>query len=232
MPVRGGHGFIQALLRSRSGSPAIEFALIAPVMIILLVGSYDVTQLLVAQTRVVSAAREIVEIATELSIQTDQTMSLTTTQAYQAQSAIYAVMPGLKLGSDKNSFSVTLSAVVFIAAPSGCTGNCYIAKIAWSTPFARSTTPIIRPCGIIPQVAPTEHATIADLPTNGITSLTSMVVADVSYTYQPLFTTFIIGPVTLRQTAFLPPRTGTNLQYVEYDIGNAASNPSVCPGYL
>src|ERR1700744_6492834 len=91
-------GAVGALLRSRGGSPALEFVLLAPVMMGLLLGSFDVTQLLIAQRRVISAAQEIVEIATELSVQPDQSIALTTTQAYQAESAIYALMPALKSG--------------------------------------------------------------------------------------------------------------------------------------
>jgi Flp pilus assembly protein TadG len=223
------------LLRCRAGSPGIEFAIVAPVMFILLTGAYDVTQLLIAQRRVIVTAQEIVEIATELSIQPNQNMTLTPTQAYQAQTAIFALIPGLKNGTDSSHFFVTLSAAVFTATPAGCVAgvNCtYIANTAWSTPLTQSTTPVTRPCGVIAQVAPTQQATINNLPTVGMTGLQSIVIADVSYVYQPLFTGFVVGPVTVQRTAFLPPRTGTAAQYVEYDVANAATDPAICPGYL
>jgi Flp pilus assembly protein TadG len=226
---------IADLLRCRAGSPGIEFALVAPVMFILLSGAYDITQLLIAQRRVIVTAQEIVEIATELSIQPNQTMSLTTTQAYQAETAIYALIPGLKSGTDTSRFFVTLSAAVFTATPAGCVAgvNCtYVANTAWSTPLPQSTTPVTRPCGVIAQVAPTQQTTINNLPTAGMTGLQSIVIADVSYIYQPLFTGFVVGPVTLQRTAFLPPRTGTAAQYIEYDVANAATDPAICPGYL
>jgi Flp pilus assembly protein TadG len=235
IPARPQGRTAVALLRSRRGSPAIEFALVAPVMIVLLTGSYDITQLLIAQNRILSTAQAIVEIATELSIQPDQSMSLTTNQAFQAESVIYAIIPGLKSGSDASQFWVSLSAVVFVAIPAGCTAgvNCtYVAHTAWSTAFAQSTTQVTRPCGVIAQIAPTQQATIANLPSAGMTALTSMVVADVSYTYRPLFTGFVTGPVVLHRTAFLPPRTGLATQYVQYDLANGATDPFVCPGYL
>lgn len=224
----------KALLRARSGSPAIEFALLAPVMLILLSGSYDITQLLIARQQVISTTQQIVEIATELSIQPDQSTSLTTTQAYQAETAIYALMPGLKSGADTNKFSVTLSAVVFTATPAGCVAgvNCtYVANTAWSTTLSLGVQ-ATRPCGVIAQVASTQQATINNLPTAGMTALTSIVVADVSYVYRPIFTGFITGFVTLQQTAFLPPRLSTVTPYVEYDLAHSTTNASVCPGYL
>ena len=216
----------------------MEFALIAPVMFILLTGSYDITQLLIARQQVISTAQQIVEIATELSIQPNQTTSLTINQAYQAETAIYALMPRLKSGSDTNKFSVTLSAAVFTATPQSCTPNsgCSVATTAWSTMLSLSTlspnVPITRPCGVIPQVAATQPVTINNLPTAGMTTLTSIVIADVSYVYQPLFTGFFLGSVTLSRTAFLPPRVGSATQYVEYDRANSTTDTSLCPGFL
>jgi Flp pilus assembly protein TadG len=217
----------------------MEFALIAPVMFILLIGSYDITQLLIARQQVVSTAQQIVEIATELSIQPDQTTSLTINQAYQAETAIYALMPRLKSGSDTNKFSVTLSAAVFTATPAGCTPgtNCsYVANTAWSKMLSLSTlspnVPITRPCGVIPQVAATQQVTINNLPTAGMTALTSIVIADVTYVYQPLFSGFFVGSVTLNRTAFLPPRVGSATRYVQYDLANSTTDTSICPGFL
>jgi hypothetical protein len=214
----------------------MEFALIAPVMFILLTGSYDITQLLIARQQIISTAQQIVEIATELSIQPDQTTSLTVNQAYQAETAIYALMPRLRSGSDTNKFSVTLSAAVFTATPASCTPNsgCSVAKIAWSTMLSRSTlspnVPITRPCGVITQVAATQPVTINNLPTAGMTTLTSIVIADVTYVYQPLFSGFFMGSVTLNRTAFLPPRVGSATQYVQYDLAHAGPASAICPG--
>lgn len=227
-------GLTRILLRDRSGTPAIEFALLAPVMFILLAGSYDITQMLIAMRQVTSTAQQIVEIATEQSVQPDQSSSLTVQQGYQAQSAIYALIPRLGFGTDTSLFSVTLSAVVFVATPAGCTAgtNCsYVANTAWSTALSQGRH-VTRPCGVIAQVLSTQQATIATLPTAGMTALTSIVVADVSYIYQPLFSGFIIGPMTLQRTAFLPPRAGKPTQYVQYDTANATTNTAVCPGYL
>ena len=133
----------------RTGSPAIEFALLAPVMIYLLTASYDITQSLIAQCQVTRTAHQIVEIATQLSIKPDMSMSLTTIQAYQAQTAIYALIPGLKLSRDINKFSVTLSVVVFIPSQPVAFPivNCsFIARTAWSNALPEGIR-ITRPCG-------------------------------------------------------------------------------------
>lgn len=223
-----------SLLRSTHGSPALEFAIIAPVMGILLTGSYDVLQCLIAWRRVATTAQQVVEIATELSVQPDQTMSLTVNQAYQALTSIFALMPGLKSGTDTNKFSVTLSTIVFTALPKGCGASVkctYTGNTAWSVSLPQGIQ-VTRHCGAVAQVKPSQPATVNNLQTAGMTALTSIVVADISYIYVPLFADFITGPVTMERTAFLPPRTGTPAQYVQYDLANHGSNKSVCPGYL
>lgn len=231
--IRGGCRLALALGRDRSGSPGIEFALIAPLMVSMLAGSYDITQVFLAMRQVTSTAQEIVQIATELSVQPDQTISLTTGQAYQAESAIYAMVPALKSGADTSPYSVTLSAAVLVATPPGClAGACtYAFNVAWSNAMTRGTQ-VRRPCGVVTQVAPTQPATMSNLPTSGMTTITSVVIADVSYTYRPLFSSFVTGPVTLQRTAFLPPRAGKPTDYVQYDKSNAGKNTDICAGFI
>ena len=200
-------------------------------MFTILAGSYDVTQILIAMRRVTSTAQEIVQIATEQAVQPDQSNALTVQQAYQAMTAIYAMFPGLKSGADTVQYSVTLSAVVFTPTPPDCVAgsSCtYVGNVMWSVSLPSPGQPVTR-CGPVIQVSTDQQATISNLPTSGMTTLTSVVVADVSYNYQPLFSGFVTGPITLRRTAFLPPRAGKPSQYVQYDKGNASTTPVVCP---
>ena len=227
--IRDGCRLVPALLHDRSGMPAIEFALIAPVMLTILAGSYDVTQILIAMRQVTSTAQGIVQIATEQAVQPDQSNALTVDQAKQAMTAIYAMIPRLRTGADTSQYSVTLSAVVFVA-DAGCAvgGACtYTAGTAWSVALPQGLQ-VTRRCGTITQVASDQQATISNLPTSGMTTLASLLVADVSYKYQPLFGGFITGPVTLQRTAFLPPRTGKPSQWVQYDKANASNTPANC----
>lgn len=206
--------------------------MVAPVMFSILAGTYDITQIFIAMRQVTSTAQEIVQIATEQAVQPDQTISLTPQQAYQAQTAIYAIMPRLKSGVDSSQYSVTLSAIVLVPNPPGCVardGCTYVANTAWSTALSLGQKRR-RSCGVVAQVASTEPATMSNLPIWGMSSVTSVLVVDVTYTYQPLFTSFITGPVTFQRSAFLPPRAGKPTDYVKYDKDNSSRNADVCPG--
>lgn len=228
--IRSGCCLVLALLRDRSGTPAIEFALIAPVMFTILAGSYDVTQIFIAMRQVTSTAQEVVQIGTEQAVQPDQSNALTVAQAKQAMTAIYAMIPRLRSGADTSQYSVTLSAIVFVT-DTGCVvgGACtYVGIVRWSVALPSPGQAVTRrPCGPVTQVAPDQQATLTSLPTSGMTTLTSVLVADVSYRYQPLFSGFVTGPITLQRTAFLPPRAGTPSQYVQYKA-NTSNNPAVC----
>ena len=220
-----------ALRRDRRGSPALEFALILPFMVTLLVGLYDASAALVAMRQVTTASQQVAEIATELGVQPNQTSSLTPTQAYQASTAAFAIMPALRAQVGSSAFSVTLSAVVFTATPAGCTTACVMtANTAWSVPLSLGKS-VVRPCGVLAQVAPTAAPQLTTLPTAGMTALSSVVVADVSYNFKPMFGRFL-GAFTITRSTFLPPRVGTASQYTQYDTANAATDKAVCPGYV
>lgn len=229
--IHGEGCLMPTLVADQSGSPAIEFALVAPVMFTLLAGSYDVTQIFIAMRQVTSTAQKIVQIATEQAVQPDQSNALTVQQAHQAMTAIYAMMPKLRSGADASPYSVTLSAIVFAANTPGCAAGSACPNVAWSTALSLSATKVRRRCRPVTQVKPTEQATMDNIATLGMTTVKSVVVADVSYTYQPLFSGFVTGPVTLRRTAFLPPRAGDPAKYVRYDRSNASANADICSGY-
>jgi Flp pilus assembly protein TadG len=218
----------------RTGSPAIEFALVAPLLLVVLMGAYDGSNALICWRRTTAAAQEIVKIATELSVQANQTTSLTPYQLFQAQTAIFAITPGLLSGTIP--FSVVTSGIVFTQSPANCTAgvNCsYTANTAWSVPLVYGTQ-IQRACGALLQVLPSAAASLTSVPTAGMTALTSMVMVDVSQVFTPTFARFITRSFTISSTAMLLPRVGTAAQYVEYDVAGAkaGTDTNVCRGYL
>ena len=231
-------GHRAGLLADRAGTPLIEFALVAPVLLVLLMGAYDASTALICWHRTVATAQQIVKIATELSIQPDQTTSLTPYQAFQAGTAVFAANPQLRAGAVP--FSVLASAVVFTASPDGCkAGACtYTASTAWSVPLTYGGYTYggqqRRPCGTLAQVDPAAPQTFGNVPTKGMTALTSLVVVDVSQVFTPLFARFLAPAITMSSTAMLVPRIGGASQYVQYDVAgaNAHTDLYVCPGFL
>jgi Flp pilus assembly protein TadG len=208
----------------------VEFAVISPVMMSIVIGAMDTTQAIVMQRRTIEVAQQVGEIATLLAVQPNQTTSLTPAQAQQAESVIFAILPQLRSAVGNPTFAVTVSDVVF----SGTSPN-YTANMAWSVPLSYGLD-VYRPCGVVNQTTPTgtqrgsntgDHWTT--VPTSGMTSsLSSVLVVDVRVQFTPFFLNLITGSFTIYETAYFNQRSIVS-SYITYDT---SADPNVCPGYI
>jgi Flp pilus assembly protein TadG len=160
----------------RSGVAAMEFALVAPIMVTLIWGVYDISRALVAWEQTYHAAEAVAQAAEKLSITNTNNpdgtpiTSLTASQMQDAMSSIYAEMPWLNLGdgtgSLTGSYSVTLSGVEYAPrCPANATNTCapQVPNVLWSTYLTQggsqlltpATSPIslYRVCGLLLPVA-------------------------------------------------------------------------------
>jgi len=188
---------IPGLSRSaRRGVAAMEFAIIAPVMAIILFGAVDLGRAFIAWQQVNNAAEAIVQAAEKLSVVSTNASppSLTAAQMQAAMSSIYAEMLGLDLGRGDGwlgpgGYSVTLSEIVFTpvcSAASNCPAQ--TPYTYWSSylteggaklnqPPAVQSSSLLRACG-------NALTPVAYFP-NDSTQLTKMI--------QPTLDTSIVG---------------------------------------
>jgi len=215
------------MLRDRRGVAAFEFALVAPILISCVLAVVDITNAVMTWRRLSIAAEEIAEIATETSAQPDGSNLITSTQVWQAMSAAFAVLPDWKGQIDAPGYAITVSSIVFAQTDPTCTANCaYTANVAWSTAFSPGIIQT-RPCGVQQQV-PNDQANSQTVLPVGVAGPSPLLVVDVAYTFEPLFFAFLTGPVPMLRTAYLPPRIGSNTQYVVYSPSGTSVS---CPGY-
>jgi hypothetical protein len=166
-----------------SGVAAMEFAVTAPVLVLMIWGVYDVARALVAWEETTRAAEAIAQAAEKMSVtgNTDATtgapiLALTSQRMQDAMTTIYAEMPFLGLGNSTGAFrgifSVTLSGVTYnppcpasAQGPSSCVMP-QIPNVVWSayldqggnqllTPAVTAVTNIQRACGAPPYIAGT-----------------------------------------------------------------------------
>jgi Flp pilus assembly protein TadG len=207
------------LARARSGVAAIEFALIAPILILMATGLHDLTRAFIAWQRLSMAAQAIAEIATSVAATAANTNSLNASQAGQASSAVYAYLPNTATPTHP-AFGVTLTSIVMTPTVQGCVAACtYTAHVAWSGVF-QGTSPR-RLCDAIANesaltaVSDDLDPSPSTLPTH-VYSAAPLLVADVSYTYTPLFLQFITGPIAIVRTAYFSTRTGRVGNWIRY----------------
>ncbi len=209
----------------RAGVAGLEFALVSPVLLVLFLGTIDLSDALLTARRMGLAAGSIAEIATTSSAQTQALNVLTDVQAWQATTAAFTFFPGWTATTSRRTFAITLSDVVFTATPTGCAQDCaYAANVAWSVANGLGVAKL-RACGPLTKV-PNNNATDYGTLPAGDFGPTSLLVADISYTFQPYFFGFLIGDIPMMQSAYVSPRV--NNATVLQSAGGAVVSVS-CP---
>jgi len=130
---------IRAWRADRRCAAAIEFALIAPLLVVLAGGVYDLCAAVLIYNEVTTAATTIVASASSAAVNLDGSTALSYDQVQQAESGIWADIPSLRTGLQSGTVkSVTISSVSFeppgtCASGSNCTP--YTAYVMWSVSY-------------------------------------------------------------------------------------------------
>ena len=231
----------------REAVASLEFGLISPILVIFLMAMVDLSRAVITLHRLNTIVQQTGLMATQLSVQPDQSTTLTVAQLDTASSVIFSVMPqvaNLAVYNAKTNpvpaYAVVVSDIVYAASGANAAGcvsglNCtsYTANLAWSVPLQYGQQ-ITRPCGVVTQTTagqPTSYVNNlpSTVPTSGIASSVSTLVVDVVYNFTPYFARFI-GAVTMRQTAYFNQRS-IIATYITYNTAGAQSGGTICPGY-
>jgi Flp pilus assembly protein TadG len=222
--------------RARDGLAALEFALLAPILVSTVGGLYDLTTGFIAWKRVAMAAQSIDQIATSLAATTSGTNILNLINASNASSAVYAYLPNI-LSASPNSFGVTVSSVAMVPNPATCTVGCtYTPHVAWSGVF-KGSAGTRRPCdaraglSAMSFVPDGSNPSPTTLPASVQGSGAPLVIVDVVFTFKPIFFTYITGNIQMNQSAYFSPRTGLMGDWVQYFYAGNSDSTSICPGY-
>lgn len=202
MPVRVERCFrpitnvIRRMFLDKSGVAAIEFAFIAPIMFMMLVGTVELSQLITVDRRVTVVASTTADlVAREQSINE------------AGVKVIMDIVGVLFAPYETSPLKVELIVVGALETALGDAKTCwsYPHQLGSKTPKVRNTTYTL-PAGILSASSP---------PNPGIVA--TVVVAEVSYTYMPLlFSSFIQGAFPLSDKFYLKPRLG-NIRYTDKD---------------
>lgn len=206
----------------------MEFALVTPVIAVLVVALFDASKAMILRREVINAARNISLTASLLAVQADAATTLTEAQVQRVESDVFAEMPWLRGGNEKGTTSVTLSGIEFSAAPGGrckpyTTCREWSPYVAWSVAYRPTNTygvdfvyPV-RQCGrmesgvlnidSVENTRLTAANLMTSLRTGGIAYPDPIVVADVRYSYTPAFFRFIVGPIDFVASTYWPVRT-------------------------
>jgi Flp pilus assembly protein TadG len=131
-------------LAGRRALAALEFVLVAPVLVSLLYGVYDISQAMIVYQEVYNSAHSIVASSTNLAVNVStNATSLTYNQIQEAESEIWGQIPTLRGDYQNGTKSVTISSVVFeptfttaTCTTGSATTPCYVPVVVWSVAYA------------------------------------------------------------------------------------------------
>lgn len=222
---------LRGLARDRAGVGAVEFTLILPVALLLLLMGFDTARYVLATERV----EEIANTAAEMLAQTggsasailpnDGTVANADLQFYW-DSSIF-IFPGAAAAAQAQNVNwwsqliVHMSSINFVASPTGCTTTCsYKPVVVWSTQNYRA-------CGsTITSVADTSTPSPSTLPKD-IFGPGSVIVVDVTYLWKPTFGAAYLPSFTITRSTYMAPR---NVNIVEAAAGDTLATN--CSGAL
>jgi Flp pilus assembly protein TadG len=229
--IPGGKRCGHAAYVRRRGMVALEFAMISPVLVTMVLGAWDTARALIVWQETLVASEWIAFTAQTLAVQPDLSTNLTPTYATVAMTTLYGAMPKIRENLYKGVYSVTLSAASFTTAQDGTV----TANLLWSVPLTEGNSPpminnVTRTCGApIPQVDkwPQNATNLQVVATLAVTLPASIVIADVHYQYTPSFFNFLTGPIDFWESYQLPNLAGSATQLLTYDLANK-NDPADC----
>jgi Flp pilus assembly protein TadG len=187
-------------LRSTRGLAAVEFGMVFPMLLVLLLASIDAGRAVAVYMKVRAATYALDAMANQYtSVQDTDLQGIS-----GAAAAILAPYPSGPSGLRISQVEVTTGGPI----------------VAWSyglnmTPYTyQSSNNLVLP-GTLASISapnnacPTSFYTAGNVINNGC----YLLLAQVQYTYTPMFAQFITGPITISDSLYLMPRNSLCVQY-------------------
>lgn len=210
----------------RRAAAAVEFALVVPVLVLVLSSLPDLTNAILTWWQVAQAADAIGRIATRLAVTDGPSNLLTQDQARRASTAALPLLPGWPAANSSHE-GVVLTAIVFAPTVPGCTQACtYVANVAWSATLQGGLPP--RPCGRMLPAPDIAVASMTTLPASAF-GATSLLVVDVAAQFKPLISTLLGPALDVAVAGLMAARNGGPGDWIRISGPTAAGLR--CPGY-
>lgn len=199
-------------MRNRRGVAAVEFALILPFMLLLYIGTAELTYGLMVNRKMTLSARAL----SDLVAQTTTTSGITDAELTTIFTAASATMSPYSA----TPLRMSVSSIEFV--PNSATPPVYTARTKWSAVYTVSGTQYgtARPCGAsaISQVSNSTAPSNNTMPA-GLYGAGTIIVADVSYLYTPPFSSGFLSwsstetGINFKHTTYMRPRAQTEIAY-------------------
>lgn len=234
-------GLSRRFTAAEDATAAIEFALVLPVLLIILLAGSQVVLYVNASRKVGQVARSISQMISQAAPPSNSSIATVNASdlhfSYDSTLVIFpyvmtdAKRQGIAWFSD---ISINFASISFTNIASTCNdptdqSACYVANVAWtSTGTSQPGGVNYRPC-VAPQlpVSNTAAPNRGTLP-RSIFGPASLIVVDVVFTFTPMFASTLVPPIRIARTAYVQPRYAS---LVSFDTTANDGIATKCPGY-
>lgn len=228
-------------LRDEKAVAAIEFAVILPILLLLLLAGSQVVLYINASRKVGQVARSISQMISQVKPPTNSsTATVNATDLHFSFDATLVIFPFL-MGDAKRQnvawwqdISINYASIAFTQTNSTCNdptdlSACYTANVVWtSTGTSQPYGTNYRPC--TPAQLPADNTAAPSRLTlpRSVFGPASLIVIDVVFNFTPTFGASFVPAVKIARSAYVQPRYAT---LINYDTTNSDGIATKCPGY-
>lgn len=171
---------MKRFIRDLGGAAAVEFALIAPIMLLMYFGMAELTQGLLANRRASHVTAAVGDLVAQYAVLTEDQIA----DIFQISTALMAPMPAGDLTIRVTSIAIDEDEV---------------ATVEWSRAEGSSAT----------LTALSDNATLTDIPEDLVVAGEALVRADTEYVYKSAAKEVLPNDITFKHTTYLKPRSNT-----------------------
>lgn len=222
----------------RRAVAAIEFAVIMPVLIVIMFGNYQIVAYTNASRRVDMIVRSISEMISQAVPPDNSEMAtVNATDLHFAYDSALVTFPYVMTDARSNGVQwwqnivINFASIKFYPISLACQGSadqspCNIPSVVWTSTGVDGKS--FRPCVIRQLPADdTSSPSPTTLP-RSIFGSSSIIVVDVVFNFKPTFGSSFIPPIKIARTAYIQPRYAL---LINFDTTNNDGIASKCPGY-
>jgi len=177
-------------IRSTRGVAAIEFAILAPMLLLVLVETFDIGNAVAVYMKVRSATFALAAITNQYSTGNSGIQSADMTAITGSASAILSPYSSTPVTAKITQIEMTSAKKAKVSWSYALNGTAYAAKSSWKTLPSQLTA--TDPCGSYPCY---------------------LIYAEISYAYKPILFSTIVNALNLSDNLYVTPRSSPCVQY-------------------